>query len=113
MHGVRRQQGEPVRFDEIRLEISTLAFKRSAHRPHMEVRVASIKDQHAGNGLWTNFKGAIKGMVANQFIPPVRIEQIGNDAVINFAQALYDGKREFTFPVAKNLIGERAVDALP
>ena len=67
----------------------------------MGVSVASIKSGNAGNGLLSNLAGRVKGTVANMFIPPISIKPEGNQAMLDFAQAIVDGKKEFTFPVAE------------
>ena len=75
----------------------------------MDVIVRSVKDQAAADSMWENLKGAIKGMLANPFIPPVSIEAVGNNAILDFGQAVYMGAPHFTFSLAKNLVEKKEV----
>ena len=68
----------------------------------MEITVASISSKNAGNGLISNFVGKVIGAVANLFIPPVSIKTEGNDALLDFAQAIVEGRQQFTFPAARS-----------
>ena len=68
----------------------------------MEITVASISSKNAGNGLISNFVGKVTGAVANLFIPPVTIRDEGNNALLDFAQAIVEGRQQFTFPAARS-----------
>jgi hypothetical protein len=37
----------------------------------------------------------------NLFIPPLTVEAVGHQAMLDFGQALASGARTFTFPCAK------------
>ena len=69
----------------------------------MGVLLASIKAAGAGDTVWQNAWGDFKGMVANEFIPPIGIAAIGNKAMLEFGKALADRDPTFTFPYANNL----------
>jgi hypothetical protein len=84
-------------------KVNMLTFRRQTGIPKMEVTVASIKDQGAGDSLWQNFKGAVTGEAANLFLPPLPVEQLGNRAMLDFGMALISGSPTFTFPRARNL----------
>ena len=78
--------------------VNSLAFKKGEN-PRMGITVASISRRADGDGLI----GQIKAAVANLFIKPVRIDPVGNDAMLKFGYALAVQKPTFTFPKADNL----------
>lgn len=90
--------------------VASLGFVRTAAPARMEVSLASLRDAQAGNSFADRFKGALKGAVANLFVPPVGIEMSGNLAMLDFAAALFTGAPTFTFPLAANL---RSVTVTP
>jgi hypothetical protein len=67
----------------------------------MEVSVSSVKKKGAGDGFWQNFKGSVVGMAVNLFIPPLTVEGVGHQAMLDFGQALASGAKTFTFPCAR------------
>ncbi len=83
--------------------VNTLTFQRMPGTPKMEVSLASIKRKDAGNGLWQNFLGEIKGVTANLFLPPLKIEPEGQQAMLAFGLALATKTSRFTFPHAARL----------
>jgi len=83
--------------------VNSLLFERKPGTPKMEVTLASIKRKNAGNGLWQNLIGGIKGATANLFLPPLTIEAEGHQALLDFGLALATEKSEFTFPFAHRL----------
>jgi hypothetical protein len=89
--------------NELIARINSLTFRRVAGTPRMEVALDSIKRKDAGNSLWQNLLGGIKGSVANLFIPPLKIEAEGQQAMLDFGHALATQKTEFTFPLATRL----------
>ena len=101
INGIRMIDGKPHAINDTIIKVNSLVFQRQEGRPKMGVSVASIKSGAAGSGFLSNVAGRVKGAVANMFIPPVPIRPVGNDAMLNFAQAIVDGKKELTFPVAK------------
>ena len=100
---IRYREGEFRRFNEIVARVNTLTFRREPGPPEMEVTVASVKNKAAGNGLWQNFKGSVKGLAANLLIDPLTVEAIGHRAMLDFGGALSSGAETFTFPRATNL----------
>lgn len=89
--------------NEVVARVNLLTFKRQPGPPKMEVSLASIKPKGAGDGLWQNFWGDLKGATANLFLPPLNIEPEGQRAMLQFGLALATEKPEFTFPFAERL----------
>ncbi len=89
--------------NEVVARVNTLTFHRQPGQPKMEVGVAALKNKGAADNLWQNFKASLKGAAANLLIPPLNIEVAGQDAMMDFGQALASGAPSFTFPLAKNL----------
>jgi hypothetical protein len=83
--------------------VNTLTFQRRAGPPMMKVGISSVKNKDAGDNFWQNFKGRLAGATVNMFIPPLRIEKIGNQTMLDFGAALISGAKTFTFPKARNL----------
>jgi len=86
-------------FGKIVARINTLTFVRTEETPMMALKVASIANNEASNGFW----GSLKGMIANFFIDPISINPKGNDTMLDFGLALYEGQKSYTFPIAENL----------
>lgn len=95
--------GEFRRLNEIVARVNTLTFRRKPGPPRMEVTVASVKNKGAGNGLWQNLKGSIKGLAVNLLIDPLAVEPVGHGAMLDFGRALAAGAATFTFPQARNV----------
>jgi len=85
---IRYRDGEFRRLNEIVARVNTLTFRRGPGTTKMEVTVASVKNKAAGDGLWQNFKGSIKGLAANLLIDPLAVEAIGHRAMLDFGGAL-------------------------
>jgi len=85
--------------------VNTLTFRRAPGTPKMEITLASLKRKDAGNGLWQNFVGSLKGVTVNLFIPPLTVEPEGQQAMLDFGLALATEKPTFTFPPATRLKG--------
>jgi len=100
---ILRVDGNNQPTNEIQARVNTLTFRRQTGTPKMEVTIAAIKPMGAGNGFWQNFKGAIEGVTANIFLEPLKIEAVGDQAMLDFGQALVSGAPSFTFPRAKNM----------
>jgi uncharacterized lipoprotein YbaY len=83
--------------------VNQLTFRQKSDPPQMEVTLASVKRKDAGNGLWANFMGDLKGAAANLLLPPLTITTNGNQTMMNFGLALALQKRTFTFPLATRL----------
>jgi len=100
---IRYREGEFRRLNEIVARVNTLAFRRKPGPTKMEVGVASVKNKGAGNGLWQNLKGPIKGLAVNLLIDPLKVQAVGHQAMLDFGSALASGSATFTFPRATNL----------
>ncbi len=83
--------------------VNTLTFRQKAGPPKMEVSLASVKRADAGNGHWQNFVGSLKGVAANVLLPPLNITTNGQQAMMDFGQALALARPAFTFPLAERL----------
>ncbi len=97
------RNGAAVIENETVARINALTFRRMDGRPKMEVALDSVKRKGASNSLWQNLMGSIKGSVANLFIPPLNIEAEGQNAMLDFGQALATQQPAFTFPFAPRL----------
>ena len=77
----------------------------------MACEQTGVRTVHAQlhSGRHDNAKGTVTGALANLVIPPIGIEALGNDAMLDFGEALFGRKPTFTFPKARNLqTGEAA-----
>jgi len=110
---VRYREGEFRRLNEIVARVNTLTFRRKPGPPKMEVGVGSVKNKGAGNGLWQNLKGSIKGMAANLLIDPLKVRAVGHQAMLDFGSALASGAATFTFPRATNLSLDSSASTVP
>ena len=103
LHDIR-MVGEQVRFEnEVIARVNALTFRRAAGPAKMDVSLASLKHQDAGDGLWQKFIGSMAGTAANLFLKPITVDRKGHDAMLNFGLALAAGESSFTFPLARNL----------
>lgn len=91
--------------NEMVARVNSLTFRRANGTPKMEVSLASLKRKDAGNGLWSNFVGSLKGATVNLFLPPLTVEPEGQQAMLDFGLALAMEKPTFTFPPASRLKG--------
>lgn len=89
------------KYNQVVARIRVLEFERSPDDdiPKMSLKVASLGKEETQNSFW----GHIKGTIANWFIPPIEINPLGNDTMLDLGLALLNGQRVFTFPKAKNL----------
>lgn len=85
--------------------VNSLTFRRSTGTPRMEISLASLKSKAAGDSGWQNFFGSLKGLTANLFLPPLKVEPEGQQAMLDFGLALVLEKPTFTFPHADRLKG--------
>lgn len=98
------QRDSAIRFEnEMVARVNTLIFRRQTGAPKMEVTLASVKRKDAGNNLWQNFLGGVKGTAANWFLPPLTVAAEGHQAMLDFGRALATQKPTFTFPLATRL----------
>jgi hypothetical protein len=88
--------------------VNTLTFRQKSP-PKMEVTLASVKRADAGNGLWQNFVGGLKGAAASLLLPPINITASGQATMLDFGLALATDQTEFTFPFAERLTNGEAL----
>ena len=100
LNDIRRIDGEPYAVNETVIRVNSLTFHRQEENPKMEVSVASINPKNGSEGILRNLVGRVKGAVANMFIPPISIKLEGNQAMLDFAQAIVDQRPTYTFPSA-------------
>ncbi|MDD5192022.1 MAG: hypothetical protein PHH54_01725 [Candidatus Nanoarchaeia archaeon] len=87
------------RYNELVARVNTLSFKKTKDTPRMGIKVASISDTEESEGFLSGFKG----FIANLFIKPPKVTELGNETMLNFGHELLEKKPTFTFPKAKNL----------
>lgn len=103
------RNGAPYYENETVARVNTLTFRQKTGPPKMEVGLASVKRAGAGNGLWQNFVGGLKGAAANFLLPPLNITTNGQQAMMEFGLALAQARPEFTFPLAARLTNGPAI----
>jgi hypothetical protein len=86
--------------------VSELAFKKTDKTPFVEVKVTSISKTEDSEG----FIDSLKGVIANLFIKPTKVDKLGNQAILDFGLALFEQKPAFTFPKAGNIREDRRVE---
>ena len=91
------------RSNQIMARVNRLTFKKTETSPRMGIKVASISKSPDADGIW----GSVKGVLANLFIRPPRVDKLGNDTMLDFGYALLKQKRSFTFPKAKRIKEDR------
>jgi hypothetical protein len=79
--------------------INALIFRKSPTTPKMQIDLAAVGSSEESLGFWAR----ITGKIANFFIDPIEITELGNEEMLKLGLALYEEKAEFTFPKAKNL----------
>jgi len=102
-HGALHYENEMV------ARVNMLTFQQKSDPPKMEVTLASVKRKDAGDGIWANFIGDLKGEAANLLLPPLTITVDGHQAMLNFGLALAMQKASFTFPFASRLTNGPAI----
>lgn len=106
LYDVRPVDGEykfENRSNQIVVRVNRLTFKRTEGVPTMGVRVATLGRSAEEEGLWPT----VKGMIANLFIRPPRIDPRGNDTMLNFGAAIQGQKPSFTLPKADMIKNDR------
>jgi len=81
------------------VRVDSLTFRRTAGPAKMEVKLASLYNFQDSENLWA----VLKGKIITLFLPPIRIDDLGNDVMLDFGLALYKGEAAFTFPKARKL----------
>jgi len=102
LYDIKPKNGEykyENRSNEIVARVNSLAFKKTEQTPTMAIKVASI----AKEGKSAGFFGFIKGAIANLLIKPPKVNESGNNTMLEFGNALLQKKATFTFPKAKNI----------
>ena len=97
------------RSNQIVARVNSLIFKKTEKTPSMGIKVASLTDQSESDGFFS----AIKGAIANLFIPPPKVAKLGNETMLGFGLTLLEQKSAFTFPKAKNIKENRLVVTEP
>jgi hypothetical protein len=109
LYSIKPQDGQykyENRYNELIARVSTLTFRKSEeNNPRMGIEIASIHKKTEEEGFWSK----IKGLIANFFIKPLKVDKLGNDTMLNFGYAILNQKPAFTFPKAKNIKENRIV----
>jgi len=103
LHDIVYRQGAIHLENEIVARVNTLTFCHESGAPKMEITLASVKPKDAGDGLWQNFIGRVRGVVANLLVAPLTVPADGHQAMMNFGLALAMENATFTFPFATRL----------
>ncbi len=103
LHDIVYYQGSLHLENELVARVNQLTFHQKAGRPKMEISLASVKPEEAGDTLWQNCVGRLRGVVANFLIPPLSVPADGHRAMMDFGLALAMEKAAFTFPFATRL----------
>jgi len=103
LHDIVYRQGAIHFENAIVARVDTLVFHQKSGAPRMEVMLASLKPEDAGDGLWQKFAGRVRGVVANFLIPPLAVPPDGHRAMMDFGLALATEKASFTFPYATRM----------
>jgi hypothetical protein len=103
LHDLRYLEGSARVCNESVARVKTLGFRSRPGPSKMDITVASVKRKDAGNGLWQDFVGDLKGTTANLFLEPIAVAAAGSEAMLSFGLALALEAPAFTFPRAKNL----------
>jgi hypothetical protein len=109
LYSVKPQNGQykyENRYNELIARVDTLAFRKSEEdNPRMGIEIASIHKKTKDESYWSR----VKGFIANFFIKPLEVDEIGNDTMLKFGYAILNQEPEFTFPKAKNIKETRTV----
>lgn len=108
LYDIKPQDGQYLyqnRSNELVARVNTLAFRKSATTPRMGLSVASIARAEKRDGFFAR----VKGTIANLFIKPPKIDDLGNETLLNFGYAIFKQEAEFTFPIATNIKEESSV----
>jgi hypothetical protein len=109
LYDIKPKEGEykyENRSNEIVARVNSLTFKKTEQTPRMGIEIASIAKKSKSAG----FFGSIKGAIANLFIKPPKVDQLGNSTMLEFGYALLQKNSMFTFPKAKNIKESKIVE---
>lgn len=89
------------RHSQMMARIGSLSFKPTVPGvpPTMTVKLSKLGNSESADGFFSS----IKAKLANLFVSPIEINPHGNDALLDFATAIYQQKPEFVFPKARML----------
>jgi hypothetical protein len=103
LHDIVYRDGAIHLENEMVARVNMLVFRRKSGTPKMEISLASLKPEAAGDGLWQKCMGRLRGVVANCLIPPLTVPLDGHQAMMDFGLALASDQATFTFPFATRL----------
>jgi hypothetical protein len=103
LHDIVYRNGAIHLENEMVARVNMLVFGRKSGTPKMEISLASLKPETAGDGFWQKCMGNIRGVVANCIIPPLTVPLDGHQAMMDFGLALASEQSTFTFPFAIRL----------
>jgi hypothetical protein len=104
LEDIHYADGKMVPTNEVVARVNTLKFERKPGPSKMEVTIASVKAKGAPDTFWQNFKGGLKGGLANLFIPPLTVTALGHETMLEFGAALGSQSPVFSFPLATNVL---------
>jgi hypothetical protein len=105
LHDIVYHHGAIHLENEMVARVNLLTFRRTAGLSKMEISLDSVKPEAAGDSLWQNGVGRLRGLMANFLIPPLSVPADGHQAMMDFGLALATEKASFTFPFASRLKG--------
>jgi len=103
LHDIVYDHGAVHLQNEIVARVNVLVFREKSGAPRMEISLDSVKPEAAGDSLWQNCVGRLRGVVANFLIPPLSVPADGHRAMMDFGLALALQQPAFTFPLAVRL----------
>ena len=103
LHDIVYRNGAIHLENEMVARVNMLVFCQKSGIPKMEISLASIKPESAGDGFWQKYIGKLRGVVANCLIQPLTVPLDGHQAMMNFGLALALKQATFTFPFATRL----------
>ena len=103
LHDFVYRQGVIHAENEIVARVNMLVFQKKSGAPEMDITLDSVKPKDAGDGLWQQFAGGFRGVVANLFMPPLHVPADGHQAMMDFGLALARENASYTFPFATRL----------
>jgi hypothetical protein len=110
LYDIQPKEGQykyEYRSNRIVARVNSLVFKKTEKTPRMGLSLASIAGQSESDGFYSS----MKGVIANLFIRPPRVAELGNKTTLGFGRALLEQKSAFTFPKAKNIKEENRLAA--
>ncbi|MCK5564694.1 MAG: hypothetical protein KAJ07_05565 [Planctomycetes bacterium] len=90
-------------YNRITARIKSLTFKRTNDQAAMQIKIDAVLNANGKEEMFS----ILAGSVANMITRPIRIDNDGNDTMLDFGFALHQNQSTFTFPKAKNLTDEK------